>query len=218
MSRGKTGFVVLTFFAAMFLLFIAILFGSTSKRQEVIDRKQALDARLDEISGQDITIFWIGEMPSEYEHIASVTQVISPENVSFDNLPVKGHSFHIVSRDENEKVTNEVFPDDYSRYLFIVIYGDVELSDTAKEALLDCISQNAVPVIAIGDGSSEIIGNILMHRRSHTGEGSSLYYCLGSGYEENLIPKEKVIAGGMDLAEEMPAVFAKGISDYIPQS
>lgn len=218
MSRGKTGFVILTFFAAMFLLFIAILFGSTSKRQEAIDRKAALDAEFDVIAEQDITIFWIGQMPSEYEHISSVTQVISPENVSFDNLPVKGHSYHIVNRDENDKITNEVFPNDYTRYLFIVIYGDVELSDTAKEALLDCISQNAVPVIAIGDGSSEIISDILMHRRSHTGEGSSLYYCLGSGYEENLIPKDKVIAGGIDLAEEMPAIFTKGISDYIPQN
>ena len=67
MSRGKTGLIVLTILAAMFFLFIAILFGSSSKRQGVIDRKAALDEKLSAYAQMDITIYWIGEFPSELE-------------------------------------------------------------------------------------------------------------------------------------------------------
>ena len=60
MSRGKTGLIVLTILAAMFFLFIAILFGSSSKRQGVIGRKAALDEKLSAYAQMDITIYGIG--------------------------------------------------------------------------------------------------------------------------------------------------------------
>ena len=56
MSRGKTGLIVLTVIAMMFILFIAILFGSSTKRQQAIDRKAALDANIDTIIAADTTI------------------------------------------------------------------------------------------------------------------------------------------------------------------
>ena len=65
MSRGKTGLIVLTVFAMMFILFIAILFGSSTKRQQAIDRKAALDANIDTIIAADTTIYWIGDPPPD---------------------------------------------------------------------------------------------------------------------------------------------------------
>ena len=65
MSRGKTGLVVLTLFAVMFFLFIAILFGSSTKRQKNIDKKTAAESQLDVIAQMDLTIYWIGEVPKD---------------------------------------------------------------------------------------------------------------------------------------------------------
>ena len=56
MSRGKTGVLVLIGLAAMFFIFIAILFGSSTKRQAAINRITALNDRCDLIAEQDITI------------------------------------------------------------------------------------------------------------------------------------------------------------------
>ena len=60
MYKSKTGILILTILAAMFFLFVAILFGSSSKRQDVIDRKAALEEKLSAIAQMDITIYWIG--------------------------------------------------------------------------------------------------------------------------------------------------------------
>ena len=149
MSRGKTGLIVLTILAAMFFLFIAILFGSSSKRQGVIDRKAALDEKLSAYAQMDITIYWIGEFPSELEVLVPVTQVITPESVSSDNLPIKTSSIHVTERDEFGNVVKEEIPREYSQYMLIVISGNPVLSDSAKEALSNAVAKNGVPVFAI---------------------------------------------------------------------
>ena len=43
MYKSKTGILILTILAAMFFLFVAILFGSSTKRQGIIDRKEAVN-------------------------------------------------------------------------------------------------------------------------------------------------------------------------------
>ena len=206
MSRGKTGLIVLTILAAMFFLFIAILFGSSSKRQGVIDRKAALDEKLSAYAQMDITIYWIGEFP--------VTQVIAPESVSSDNLPIKTSSIHVTERDEFGNVVKEEIPREYSQYMLIVISGNPVLSDSAKEALSNAVAKNGVPVFAIGNEASEIIGNILMYYRHKSGPGSSLFYSLSSRYKENPIPEDIIQAGGMDLAEAMPEIIDLAIAQY----
>ena len=95
MSRGKTGLVVLTLFAVMFFLFIAILFGSSTKRQENIDRKADIEAKLDIIAQTDLTIYWIGEVPAELEHLMPVINVIPPETASEETLPIKIFPYHV---------------------------------------------------------------------------------------------------------------------------
>ena len=214
MSRGKTGLIVLTILAAMFFLFIAILFGSSSKRQGVIDRKAALDEKLSAYAQMDITIYWIGEFPSELEVLVPVTQVIAPESVSSDNLPIKTSSIHVTERDEFGNVVKEEIPREYSQYMLIVISGYPVLSDSAKEALSNAVAKNGVPVFAIGNEASEIIGNILMYYRHKSGPGSSLFYSLSSRYKENPIPEDIIQAGGMDLAEAMPEIIDLAIAQY----
>ena len=217
MSKGKTGLVVLTLFAVMFFLFIAILFGSSTKRQGNIERKANIEAKLDIIAQTDLTIYWIGEVPAELEHLMPVINVIPPETASEENLPAVSDKIPFQEYDSNGNLVDEVVPRDYSEHMLIVLYGDYVLSDSGREALLDSISQNGVPVIAIGDEAAAYLARILNRVRYHEGPGSSLYYCLGKGYKENLIPVEKVSAGGIDLAEGIPDIIEISKADYVPQ-
>lgn len=217
MSKGKTGLIVLTILAAMFFLFIAVLYGSSTKRQGALDRKETLDDRLELILDTDLTIYWIGEVPKELEILSPIIQVIPSENVSKDNLPVQSALFHITEYNENGQIVSEETPKDYTRYMFIVISGTPDFTDSGKEALLDAVAKNGVPVFAIGEDASQTLGDILSYKRWHTGEGSSLYYCLGAGYKENPIPENQVKAGGYDLAEGFPDVVSLAMTDYTPQ-
>ena len=217
MSKGKTGLIVLTLLAVMFFLFIAILFGSSTQRQEKIDRKADVEAQLDVIAQMDLTIYWIGEVPAELEHLKPVINVIPPETASEENLPVQVFEFHVTEYDSEGNFVSESHPREYPRYMLIVLYGDFVLSDSGREALLNSISKNGVPVIAIGNEAATYLGKILNRVRYHEGPGSSLYYCLGKGYKENLIPEEKVVAGGIDLAEGIPVIIEISNADYVPQ-
>ena len=76
MSKGKTGLLVLTAFAAMFFLFVAILYWSSTKREAALDRKSDLNDRLDLIAETDLTIYWLGEPYKELDQLSSVVSVI----------------------------------------------------------------------------------------------------------------------------------------------
>ena len=217
MSKGKTGLIVLTVLAAMFFLFVAILYGSSTKRQGAIDRRDALEDRLEVILETDITIYWIGEPPAELSVLSPVIQVVSAESANEENLPVKGPAFHTIEYNEDGQIISEDIPKDYPRYMFIVISGTPNMSDRGKAALLDAVSKNGVPVLAIGDAASETLCEVLCYTRIHKGEGSSLYYCLGAGYKENPIPADIVKAGGMEFAEALPDLISIAMTDYKPQ-
>jgi hypothetical protein len=218
MSRGKTGVLVLIGLAAMFFIFIAILFGSSTKRQAAINRITALNDRCDLIAEQDITIYWIGsELPSDLEHMAPAVSLLSYEGANRETLPIKTSSFHITEYNEDGDVIAEQVPREYPRYMMIVITGNPVMSDSGKEALRDAITQNGVPVLAIGDEASEFVSGILMYSRFKSGPDSSFYYCLGAGYTENPIPEEKVAAGGFDLAEAVPDLVSLAMTDFKPQ-
>lgn len=218
MNKGKTAVLVIIGLAAMLFIFIAILFGSSTKRQAAINRITALNDRCDSIAEQDITIFWIGtEIPSDLEHMNPVITMLSYEGANRETLPIKTSSFHVTEYNEDGLVVDEHIPREYPRYMFIVITGNPVMSDSGKEALRDAITMNGVPVLAIGDEASEFVSGLLMYSRFKSGPNSSLYYCLGSGYKENPIPEDKVASGGFDLAEQIPDLVSLAMTDFKPQ-
>ena len=219
MSKGKTGLIVLTILAAMFFMFVAILFGSSAKRQGAINRINNINNSFDAIAEQDMRIYWIGEQPTaEFEHLYPVISLVASDQISKETLPVKSPEFHIVEHNSDGGVVSEAIPVEYPRYMLIVITGNPDLSDEAKEVLLDAISRNGVPVLAVGGEASDFLGNLLLYRMLNKGPNSSLYYCLGTGYKENPIPEERVEAGGTDLAEALPDVISLAMTDYKPQN
>lgn len=219
MSRGKTGLIVLTILAAMFFVFVAVLFGSSAKRQGAINRVTGINDSFDAIAEQDMRIYWIGEQPAaEFEHLYPVISLVAPDQISKETLPVKSPEFHTMEYNSDGELISEAIPVEYPRYMFIVITGNPDLSDQAKEVLLDAISKNGVPVLAIGGDASDFLGSLLSYRMLKKGPNSSLYYCLGKGYKENPIPEERVAAGGTDLAEALPDVISLAMTDYKPQN
>ncbi len=216
--KNKAGLIVLVILAAGFFIFLALMFGSGAQVQAITERKINVEASLDAIAESDITIYWIGELPQELEHLSPVVKVISPENITRETVPVRGPAFHIEEYTPEGLLVNEEIPKEYSAHMLIVFTGNPVISDDGKAALLDAISKNGVPALAIGDEASEVLGDVLSYRRFKRGPGSSLYYCLGAGYTENLIPVETVKAGGIDLAEAIPDAIALAVSDYIPQN
>ena len=216
--KNKAGLIVLVILAAGFFIFLALMFGSGAQVQAISERKANVEASLDAIAESDITIYWIGELPQELEHLSPVVKVISPENITRETVPVRGPAFHIEEYTPEGLLVNEEIPKEYSAHMLIVLTGNPVISDDGKAALLDAISKNGVPALAIGDEASEVLGDVLSYRRFKRGPGSSLYYCLGAGYTENLIPVEMVKAGGIDLAEAIPDAIALAVSDYIPQN
>lgn len=216
--KNKAGLIVLVILAAGFFIFLALMFGSGAQVQAISERKANVEASLDAIAESDITIYWIGELPQELEHLSPVVKVISPENITRETVPVRGPAFHIEEYTPEGLLVNEEIPKEYSAHMLIVLTGNPVISDDGKAALLDAISKNGVPALAIGDEASEVLGDVLSYRRFKRGPGSSLYYCLGAGYTENLIPVETVKAGGIDLAEAIPDAIALAVSDYIPQN
>ncbi len=216
--KNKAGLIVLVILTAGFFIFLALMFGSGAQVQAITERKINVEASLDAIAESDITIYWIGELPQELEHLSPVVKVISPENITRETVPVRGPAFHIEEYTPEGLLVNEEIPKEYSAHMLIVFTGNPVISDDGKAALLDAISKNGVPALAIGDEASEVLGDVLSYRRFKRGPGSSLYYCLGAGYTENLIPVETVKAGGIDLAEAIPDAIAIAVSDYIPQN
>ncbi len=218
MDRNKTGLIILTALAAGFFLFIAIVFNTNTKMQAAMERRSDLNERLDALAENDIAIYWIGDPLPELEHLMPVITVIAPEAASKDNLPVKGPSFHTSEYNSEGILIEENIPIEYPENMLIVMNGNPVLSDNGKEALLNAVSENGVPVLAIGDEAAEVLSQVLSYRRFHKGQGSSLYYCLGSGCKENPIPEDSVKTGGMTLAEVIPELISLAMSNYIPQN
>lgn len=217
MRRSTGDLVVLIIIFAVFFIFIAILFGSNKKHEAVVNRAEVLDARLDMVADTDLVIYWIGEPYKELEHLMPAVNVIQAGDASAENLPIRGALFHTRKYDNEGNLSEENIPIEYPKHILIIISGNPEFTDAGKAALLDAASQNGVPVLAIGDAASEALAEVLSYHRFHKGPGSSLYYCLGKGYMENVIPVEAAKAGGMDLAEAIPDAVLKAEADYVPQ-
>ena len=245
MSKGKTGLIIVVFLAAMFFVFVAVLFGSSTKRQSVIDKKATLESKFDEILKYDITIYWIGDLPADLQYLSSVIQVIPPESVSSSNLPVKSPSFHVEEYNELGELVDEEVPIEYSRYMLIVLCGGdggesgassgnggesaassgasgasqgaLAISEDGREALLNSVAQNGVPVLAIGDDAADLLCDVLSYHRYKNGTGSSLYYCLGAGYTQNPLSEDAVNNGGFDLASAVADFVPIAMRDYTPR-
>lgn len=216
MRGNKTGLVVIAFLAAMFFLFAASIFGSTVKRNASIAVKESVEADVQALAANDVTIYWIGETMTEFEGISSKISYISPAMVSRENMPIRGSSFHRTVYSPEGELISEDMPTDYSDMMVIIINGSPELTENGKAALLDAVTKNGVPVIAIGDEASELVSGLMYHRRLHTGPNTSLYYCLGVGFEEDPLSEEAVGAGGLKLADELTEVISKAMKDYVP--
>lgn len=170
-------------------------------------RNSSMYARLDEfnqskaeLAGHDLQIYWIGEYPAELSGLEQVTSVIAPGDLTEDNMPIKVPEFHFTTYNQDGNKTSENVPRKYAGDLLIVIYNVSFLEQEDLDILKNCISENEVPVLAIGSDSVSLVRNMLMYSRDLNGS-TSFYYRLGEGYVNNPLDADKVSAGGIDLGE-----------------
>ena len=208
MERNKTGIIILVFFAGFFVLATAMLFNTSVRRENALKRQESVNEKIEFLNSIDLTVYWIGGFPSELEALRASTNVIMPEAISDENMPVRSSTFHISITDDSGK-TKEIVPRKYSEYMMIVITTGEGFTDETKEVLRNCIVNNGVPVLCIGSDACQLIGTILIHGTGYD-KDYSIFYKLNEGYKEPYLDKTAVSAGGIDLAD----AFCTGLCEY----
>ena len=212
MDRNKTSLVVIVLLAGFFFIAVAMVFNSSARRNAALNKKDAVEEKIASLKTMDLTIYWIGDVPRELESLKEKMQVIKPEEISPENMPIKHTTFRIKTwaRREGEEPGKErddadatvIEPRQYSEYMLIVLNTGDGFSDGAKEVLRNCIVDNGVPVLCLGGKACDLAGTILIHGAGYSSVYSMLYK-LHEGYQEPFLDAKAVAAGGMDLAEEL---------------
>jgi hypothetical protein len=199
MERNKTGVIVLVLLAGFFIIAIAMVFNTSVRRESVLKHQASVNEKIEFLNSIDLTVYWIGGFPSELEKLRESTNVIMPEEISNDNMPIRSSTFHITVTEESGK-KEEIVPRKYSEYMLIVITTGEGFSDEAKEVLRDCIVYNGVPVLCIGGDACEMVGTLLIHGSGYA-KDHTFFYKLNDGYKDSYIEAKAVSAGGVDLAD-----------------
>ena len=201
MDRNKTSVVVLFILAGFFFIAVAMVFNATARRNAALLKKSAVEEKIASLNAIDLTIYWIGDVPSELETLKKSMTVLRPEEISKENMPVKASTFRITVKDESgaEQV---VEPRHYSEYMLIVINNVDGLNDTAKEALRDSIVDNGVPVLCLGGKACNMVGTLLIHGAGYSTD-YSMFYRKNEGYEEPYIEAKTVSEGGLEFADAL---------------
>ena len=110
MSKGKLGFVIVVAVASFFLWDAGIWMNGKLKEMASRAEQKEVDSQISLLTNLDLTIYWIGDVPSELSALSPVMSVISPGSVNSDNMPIKSSSFHVVDYNQNGDVTGEAVP------------------------------------------------------------------------------------------------------------
>lgn len=212
LNRNKTAVIVLFILAGFFIIAVAMIFNTSTRRESALKRQSAVEEKIKYLNSVDLTIYWIGDLPKELESLGQSVQVIKPEEISKDNMPIKSSTFHITVTDEAGN-SKEIIPRNYSEYMLIVINTGDGFSEGGKEIIRNCIVDNAVPVIGIGGNACNLIGGILIHGGGYTSD-YSMFYRVKEGYEEPYFTADAVTAGGIGIAEE----FTSKITAYFDKT
>ena len=208
MDRNKTGIIVLFLLAGFFIIAIAMVFNTSVRRDTALKRQASVNEKIEFLNSIDLTVYWVGGFPSELERLRAKTNVIMPEEISKENMPIRSSTFRIKITDDKGD-TKEIVPRKYSEYMMIVLTTGEGFSDEAKEVLRDCIVYNGVPVLCIGSDACQLVGTLLIHGSGYS-KDFSLYYKLNEGYKEPYLDTKAVAAGGVDFAD----AFCTKLSEY----
>lgn len=201
MDRNKTSLIVLFLLAGFFFIAIAMVFNTSVRRNAALKRQGDLEEKITHLNSKDLTIYWVGSVPEEFESLKPKINVIKPGEVRNDNMPVKSSTFRISVKEEDGS-KKEIVPRDYSEYMILVINTGEGVTDDGKEVIRNCIVDNGVPVICIGGKACDMVSAILIHGAGYSSD-YSIFYKLNDGYEEPYLDAKAVSAGEMDLAEEL---------------
>ena len=204
MERRKGYIVVIAAAAAFLLLITGLMFNAASRKKQSISLANQASYAAERLSTKDdLMIYWIGTFPPELAGISGVVTVISPGDITEENMPIKYSSFKSTEYDEFGNVIKEIVPRDYKDNMIIIISNVGMLSEPEKDVILNCIAQNNVPVLAIGKSSITLIRRTLMYTDGVFEQDDSFYYKLGEGYKDHVLDNAAITAGGDEYALEL---------------
>jgi len=198
----KGRLIVLLLIAAISLVAIpGIWLIGSRKNNSASERLDQFNMAKSELAARDLQIYWIGEMPEDLRGLEDVMTVLSPGEITSDNMPVRVPDFHFTTYNENGDITSENIPREYAGSLLIVIYNVDVLSKDEIDILRDCVTDNGVKILAIGEGSVGLVRDMLMYSRDLR-SNKSFFYELGQGYINSPLDGDKITKGGIDFGEE----------------
>ena len=190
---------MLVILAGIFVIAIAMVFNTSVRRENALKRQASVNEKIEFLNSIALTVYWIGGFPSELEKLRQNTNVIMPEDISRETMPVKSSTFRIEIK-EKSGTTKEIVPRKYSEYMLIVLTSTEGITEEAKEILRDCIVYNGVPILCVGSDACQFVGTILIHGSGYD-KDHTLYYKLNEGYKEPYIDVKAVSAGGVEFAD-----------------
>ena len=155
--------------------------ADSRKEAQVEQQKQEL---YNQFLDKDVTVYWIGEFPSELEAISP--KVIVPEEVTAETMPMKSPDFHMVEYDPDGNKIAEKIPVDYTDYLYIII-NHIELTDERYEIIRECVKDNGVRVLVLGSDAIYPFREYLMLPYLTYDTEDSLAYSLKGGSASHVL-------------------------------
>ena len=219
MERKRAYIVVIVAAAVLLLLFVGLMYNAASlKKQSVSKTNQVTYAAQKLAAKEDLMIYWIGDLPPELSGIANVVTVIAPDQISEDTMPIKYSTFKVTVYNEDGSVAKQVEPRDYKDNMIIILYNVSLFTDEQKDILLNCITENNVPMLAIGESSIAFIREALMYTPGSFEQNDSFYYKLDEGYKDHVLDNKAITAGGEDFALDLMDYLYELFYAYDPEA
>lgn len=186
-NKYVTAVVVLLMLAIGVVVLIFMTQGLAGNKASQ-EEQQKLARQTEELLKRDIKIYWIGELPANLKGISPVTEF--PDAIDSTTMPVKSPEFHTIERDAEGKVVNERIPVTYPKYLYIVI-NEVVLTEEELQVVRDCVSENGVNLIVIGDKAIQNVRTFMLLPSMTYAENDTMFYSAADGSDSHIYTPDK---------------------------
>lgn len=214
-NRGRTGTIVLI--AILFFTFLIVLILSMAKTGDARKRSE-VEKACAVLAERDIHLYVIGTLPEAMSFPEDKVDVIAPENISEDTMPVPWSRYPTEVRDPEGNLVETIPPRIYAEHMLILVNGVSDgLTDEALETIRQCVVSNHVPVLLIGEYPVKAFKRTLLMTTAGTGEFDSMYYSVLTGGISCPIDPDHVEKGGKNLTLDIIGFWEERIDDPASQ-
>ena len=169
--------------------FLAIVMANnvSLKRAAEANRVKDLTESAKELSGRDITIYWAGDFPEEFNALADKTVMLKPGHITEDEMPVSQRYFSFTEFDSAGNVIKKSDPTEYTNDLLIVINFAEGLTDQDIEVIRECITGTNVPIFIAGKDQIINIRKAMYKITGKFEDYDTVFFDFKDGFDEHII-------------------------------